>query len=318
MFDFTKSPKLLLVELINSDNLINLTPKYVVFGLPSDNPIEGIDRNTTITVSGTPDSTYIGSRELYYDRVPIDGFVGTTEISISRGEATKVSDIIDEINAALNINLTAADYHNDDLPPPGNDPEEPVDFSIRVTPESLVYRGSLDIKLESGLINLENIITVRALSGFIIDSSQIVEGPPPEDLLKLEIVFTSESWMPDQNSEILYIEITRLDDSITYIPLTQVQREATVIGSWVDYYPDGGLENKPHLVFSNSHRMTTINLRTIKQENWKSIGIRMIGTQNNVGVVNLLTSLSPKTVIASEVLNSPDGTFDVVLNFPQE
>lgn len=174
MFDYTKTPKRLLVELINEDNEIALNPDFVVFNLPAvvtdDTPI----RNTTISVSGTPDSAYIGSRELFYNRVPVAGFIGTLDLSFPRGTAQTIQDIIPQINQLLNINLTPADYIDGDLPPIPLNPDQGVSVNILMHQHSLVYLGGLDIILIGDEVDLAAVFTVTELAGFFIDPSQVI------------------------------------------------------------------------------------------------------------------------------------------------
>lgn len=175
MFDYTKDPLQLLIELINEDNSLGLTDELVEFGLPTTTTGEDPPKNTSINVSALPGSGYTGNVDVTYDRVPTSGFVGTVDLTFQLGDAENVSDMIPEINALLNINLTENDYVDAPLPEFEGEPNEVIPVIITMDADSLVYLGSLTIQISAGEIDLASVITTTELTGFFIDPSQIVD-----------------------------------------------------------------------------------------------------------------------------------------------
>lgn len=172
MFDYTKAPKALLVDLINEDNGTSVDGSLLVFS----NPAEYVgEKNTTITVTGAAESGYSGSVDFFYNRVPVEGFVGTVELSFFTDGMSTVAELIESVNATLNINLTVDDFVDGPLPEFGSVPNQSLPLNIQTASNSLVYYSSLDVIVSNGEISLLDIVTVTELSGFNVVPEQVID-----------------------------------------------------------------------------------------------------------------------------------------------
>lgn len=167
--DFTQAGKDLLVELFNAANPgLNVPSAAVTFAAPGDN--EGDDaatRDTAIVMSAVGGSGYVGNLELTYQRLDIDEDVvslGSAEFDL--GSAEQVSDIVALLNARFAINLVAGeDYVDAALPEfDGVEPDEVQTFTLNIRSQSLVYKGSVEISVRAGDVDLAG--REGALDGF--------------------------------------------------------------------------------------------------------------------------------------------------------
>lgn len=165
MSDFTKAPKQVLIDLINKDNNTSLTDQLISFGLPTAATGTNPTRNTDLTISAIPGSGYRGSVDLKYNRVQLNDFVGDKDLTFILGDATKLSDLIGEINALLTINLTEDDYQDVTLPAFQGTANETHEVQLVASSDSIVYLGSLTIKIKGEEIELGSVVTTRELSG---------------------------------------------------------------------------------------------------------------------------------------------------------
>lgn len=164
--DFTLSDKEILTALVLYDNpTLTLTPSLVDYVNPY--PIQG-ERNTNLTVAPRPESEYSGVVDVTYQRLNIQDFVdiltdGGLEIVIDSTET--LLDLIPDINAALGINLTEADYENIVLPPFENIPNATLQVNIPMRPTSLIYIGELSFLVRRSAISLTEVVSVTYLTG---------------------------------------------------------------------------------------------------------------------------------------------------------
>lgn len=163
--DFKKLPKQIIVDLINYDNDTNLVEELLTFGIPV---VTTTPFNTSLVVSSVPDSNYIGSVTLKYDRIDIATLLGSKSINIPVGSSTKVSELIPTINDRFGINLTPDDYLDRDLPTLAlNDINEIKSFNITISPNSLIFIKELNLYAVSSEILLSSVITRIVLDGLI-------------------------------------------------------------------------------------------------------------------------------------------------------
>ena len=163
--DFKKLPKQIIVDLINYDNDTNLVEELLTFGIPV---VTTTPFNTSLVVSSVPDSNYIGSVTLKYDRIDIATLLGSKSINIPVGSSTKVSELIPTINDRFGINLTPDDYVDRDLPTLAlNDVNEIKSFNITISPNSLIFIKELNLYAVSSEILLSSVITRIVLDGLI-------------------------------------------------------------------------------------------------------------------------------------------------------
>jgi hypothetical protein len=167
MSDLTKAPDQIVLDLINTDNSTSLTLGLLDFGLPTVTAGETPEKNTTLTVTAKAGSGYTGSQVVQYNRVNLSTIPGIAEkeATYQLGDALKVSDLIDEINAMYGIKLVPADYVDADLPTFEGLPNEEHTVQLVAAADSLIYIGSLVLTLKSADIELSSVITVTALNG---------------------------------------------------------------------------------------------------------------------------------------------------------
>lgn len=167
--DFTKAPDQILVDLINADNGTSLTTALIGFGVPTAATGASPARNTELEVSAKSGSGYKGSVVVLYNRLQIQDFVNSTDfpdgLSLPVGDATKYSDLIPEINTALGINLTAADYVDGDIGVWQGTPNEQKVINIPMKADALCYLGTLQLTLVAEDIELSTVITTLTLNG---------------------------------------------------------------------------------------------------------------------------------------------------------
>ena len=175
--DFTKSPQQIVLDLINYDNTSNLTLELVSLGLPNVTVDNANDRNTEIVVSSVEGGGYKGEVTVEYNRLQIQDFVPIMveggALSFPVGDALRFSDMIPEINVALGINLTEADYVDADIGEWAGTPNEVKEIVIPMSADSL-HRFS-DTDLEAEDIELASVITNMILNGLNLPVAAPIE-----------------------------------------------------------------------------------------------------------------------------------------------
>jgi hypothetical protein len=167
-------PKEVLCALINRTNAAvgaALTPELVSFGLPSQ--ASGGTYNTDITVTAVEGSGYIGAEVINYNRLHLqaeiaDAFVASGQdrnLEFSVGNATKIADIVPEINQRFGINLTAADFTDGDLPEFTGVANETHNVQVIANADSLCYRGSFTFILKAEDVLLSSVIVEKTMNG---------------------------------------------------------------------------------------------------------------------------------------------------------
>jgi hypothetical protein len=161
--DFKKLPKQIIVDLINYDNDTSLEVDLLTFGKPV---VTKSRFNTSLVVTSVPDSHYIGSVTLKYDRIDIGSIIGNNSVNIPVGAASRVSDLIPQINDHFGINLTPDDYIDNTLPVLSNNLDEVKSFNITMHPNSLIYLKELNLYAVRSELLLSSVVTRRILNGF--------------------------------------------------------------------------------------------------------------------------------------------------------
>lgn len=164
-FDYTLSPEQLLTDLINAQNRYQVSHDSVTYGVPQPVDSNLIPRNTTILIKAIPGGRYHGQRPVYYNRVALADFVtAQTRLVFVRGEATRLADLITQVNEVLGINLTVDDYEDGDVP------SEDGDVLLKVKPGSLVYLGELMLTVVTeDLKDLAAVIYDEVMEGLVYD-----------------------------------------------------------------------------------------------------------------------------------------------------
>lgn len=161
--DFTKSDVQILLDQINEDNTSSLTPALVTFGAVATDA--GV-RNSKITVTSQAGSGYTGSVEVFYNRVDLATVPGARSTTFQVGDATNLSDLIDEINTAYQLNLTANDFVDVAIPAfPGEEPHETQTINLTAKATSLIFRGELVLTVNANDIPLSSVVTTTTLNG---------------------------------------------------------------------------------------------------------------------------------------------------------
>lgn len=172
--DFTKSDVQIIIDLLNAKvpNL-SLTPELVTFGLPTVNSTN--ERNTKVTITAVPGSGYKNFKDLEYNRVDYAVIPGARSIEFPKGDAVKVAELIPEINARFGLNISENDFVDADLPEFVGLPNEKLDFVLTANADSLVYRGSVTLKIVAEDLDLAVLI-----SDPVLDGLEYVQPAEPE------------------------------------------------------------------------------------------------------------------------------------------
>lgn len=143
--DLTKSPKEIIVDLINLDNGTTLTADSLLLGTPV--PSNNIRYNTSLVLTATSTLKAQGSVTIKYNRKNLQDFtIAPNNLKFELGSATTISDLVDAINAEYSINLTSDDYVDADLPTLvelGHYEEKT--FTLSAKPISLIYVDEVDL-----------------------------------------------------------------------------------------------------------------------------------------------------------------------------
>ncbi len=162
--DFTKPDLQILLDQINEDNTSSLTTSLVTFGAVAVDG--GGIRNSNITATSTIGSGYSGNVAFKYDRVDLATIPGARSTTFQAGDATHISDLIEEINTAYQLNLTVADFVDVVIPAfPGDAPHETQQITLTASATSLIYRGALVLTVDANDIPLSSVITTTTLNG---------------------------------------------------------------------------------------------------------------------------------------------------------
>lgn len=162
--DFTKADVQILLDQINADNSSSLTTSLVTFGAVAVD--SGGVRNSNITVSANVGSGYTGNVQLKYDRVDLATIPGSRSTEFQVGAATHVSDLIAQVNAAYQLNMTAADFVDASIPAfPGVAPHEKQTINLVASATSLIFHGTLVLTIDANDMPLSNAITTTTLNG---------------------------------------------------------------------------------------------------------------------------------------------------------
>lgn len=162
--DFTKSDVQILIDQINEDNTSALTTALVSFGAVA---IDGGGiRNSNITATAAGGSGYTGSVQFKYNRVDLASVPGSRSTTFQVGNSVNLSDLIDEVNVAYQLNLTAADFIDIPIPAfPGTQPHETQNINLAAKATSLIFRGTLVLTIDANDVPLSSVITTTTLNG---------------------------------------------------------------------------------------------------------------------------------------------------------
>jgi len=168
--DYTKSPEQILIDLINNDNAgaFPMTTALIEFAPATENTDAEATRDSIVVATAKAGSGYKGSQTFHYNRVDLANVPGTRPVAFQKGDATLVSELVEEINLAFGINLTAADYIDVELPVfAGDEPHETGQVVLTAKEGSLVWIGSLTLTINANDIELSTVLTNTELNGLV-------------------------------------------------------------------------------------------------------------------------------------------------------
>ena len=147
--DITKTPQEILITKFNQINGLNLNFNDFVFEDPQPYAEPGKPYfNTSVKVVPKETSKFYNAFTIYYRRMDLAEILDNPYISIKRGMANDLYELIPQINACYNIYLTEDDYEDQALPPIDLDnPEEETPVLIQALPTSFLFIGSHTITL---------------------------------------------------------------------------------------------------------------------------------------------------------------------------
>lgn len=167
MSDYSKRPQAIILDLIKDFNpaAASLTEELLSWGLPTIHAGE-LPRNTDLTITAAEGSGYSGEVTLNYNRVNLGAFPGADAISLPIGNASNVSELLGELNAALGVNIEPGDIVDGEIPAfPGEAPNETVQVTLTFSADNLVFQGSYTFTVEANDIPLNTVITTTELDG---------------------------------------------------------------------------------------------------------------------------------------------------------
>lgn len=164
--NFTQAGDKIVLDLINEDNSSSLALSVVSVAQSATVPTT---KNSMAVVTALPGSGYSGSVEVEYNRLDIQDFVDLyypEGLILPQGDAEALSDFLDEINAALAINLILdVDVAEQQLAPWPGIPNDTQVVTADILAGSLVYIGTLSFTVDDNEIPLSSVITTTVLDG---------------------------------------------------------------------------------------------------------------------------------------------------------
>lgn len=152
----------LLLDEINRLNANAFTLSDLDFGVPAR--VNQYERNTKIKVTATPNSKYIGSQEVWYNRLDLTKVFASAQIEtieLKGYDVQSTLDLLKELNHTYSLNLDDKDIV-----------EEALDFThfpqtviLRTHGDSMAFEGELKVTVIEGILDLDEVIVVQVLSG---------------------------------------------------------------------------------------------------------------------------------------------------------
>lgn len=184
--DFKLSPDQIVLDLINHDNASSLTLELIELGIPYVAAGSEALANTEMEVTAVEGSGYKGSVVVNYNRLEIQDFVPIMvgeNLTLPVGDAVNFSDLIGEINVALDINLTEEDYIDGPIGDWVGTPNETKEVTIAMNASSRLFIGGLTLTIKAEDIHLSEVIPELLLGGLnlpevpALDVSEALVGP---------------------------------------------------------------------------------------------------------------------------------------------
>jgi hypothetical protein len=169
--DLTKAPKQIILDMVNAKSGAGFTlATFAWAGLPE---VEPSGKNTSLSLVAVAGSGYKNTRIIRYNRMHLGTDIGAAFIAsatgrdlvFSIGDATKIADLIPELNARLNIALTGDDFTDGDLPTFTGAVNETHPVQVVVKADSLIYTGSITLTLKADDVDLATAIPDAEMDG---------------------------------------------------------------------------------------------------------------------------------------------------------
>ena len=142
--DINQDPRAVILDRFNSVNGLTLMLSDFLLSAPEVNTDPKYPQaNTRVKISPKQTSKFYNSFYVYYNRMDFNQITDNPQVSILKGAATHLSDLVNDINIAYGIHLTSDDYHDQTLAPTDpNDPNKVIDVTLQALPESYLFIGS--------------------------------------------------------------------------------------------------------------------------------------------------------------------------------
>lgn len=161
--DYTKPPEDLLVDIINVDNGTTLVSKDLVFGVPE---LSNSKHNSSLVITASKATKLKGSTTIFYNRVDIADIPdGRSTLFLVDQSQTMMADLIPQINAAYNLNLTSRDYINTTIPKFNKTAKSTETVELVMANTSLIFLNKLTLTLELSAISLTELLINTILDG---------------------------------------------------------------------------------------------------------------------------------------------------------
>lgn len=175
MSDLTKLPKQIIIDMVNAKSRFALTPELVTFGLPTA-AAQGETKNTTLTLTAASGSGYKNAKTIKYNRLSFADILATASTTFTKGDATKLSDLIPEINARYKLNIQAEDYEDVTLPEFTGTPNEEHKVNLTALADSLIFIGVGEITIHGNDLDLNDTITDDEMDGLTYEGPAASSG----------------------------------------------------------------------------------------------------------------------------------------------
>lgn len=136
----------ILIQQVNIENNTELLASDFLFSPPRTAELLFSDINTAVTINPKVTSGYYGSKDIYYKRLNVTDIITNRNIYIARGTATKLSELIPQINTKYGINITDIDYLDVDLPAVDPlDPDAVFSVVLKILDTSYLFFGMVNV-----------------------------------------------------------------------------------------------------------------------------------------------------------------------------
>lgn len=186
MSTFTPSGEMLVVLL--NETFIPPTifaDTSISFGIPTDAPDGATDYDTVVIGTGIPGRGYYGTAEIHYTRVPLSNLESL--VSLNSLDPFTLDVIVSMLNAQYNTFLDDSDL--EDVTLPVLNPGDSATVTLTAAPDSLGWKGSVDITINYGKPFIASVVSSRSLA---VLSDGLIPGQPLSGIQMLfDIDFTS-------------------------------------------------------------------------------------------------------------------------------